>query len=238
MCETGWSSRVHPVLRIVCFVILALFLALGNAHQLLLSALLVSLLFAAAGMASFSGLGKTLWRMRWFLLSIVVIYAWMTPGAPLFEAGRYADWLPSVPGLLAGGQRLLALVLIVAAVHWLLFVTPQPRLVSALYWLAWPLGLLGISRRRLAVRVALTLERVVEVQALVGRQVSRASLGRGDIRGYAALSAALVQEVVTRAEQAPCVAVEITLGERPPWWQWLWPVSLAGVLLAAGAAGG
>lgn len=234
--EAGWYSSVHPVLRVVSFVIFSLFLALGNPGQLVAAVVAVVILFATTGHQSMEGLWPTLRRIRWLLLSILIIYAWMTPGPALFAGLEASSWLPTTTGLIQGGRRLLALVLIVAAVHWLLFVTSQHQLVSALYWLALPLRLLGISRQRFAVRVALILRRVLEVQALVGRQVKQAGIAKGDIRGYAKVSAVLVEEIMTRAEQAPCEAVEIAVSDRPPLWQWVWPLLLTVVLLLAGEA--
>lgn len=232
--ETGWYSNVHPVLRIVSFVIFSLFLALGNPAQLVAAAMIVVLLFATAGRDSIAGLWKTLLRMRWFLLSILIIYAWMTPGPPLFPTPDYSAWLPTTTGLIEGVRRLLALALIVAAVHWLLFVTPQHQLVSALYWLALPARLLGISRERVAVRVALILRRVVQVQELVERQVKQAAVSKGDVRGYAKVSAGLVEQIIVRAEHTPCESVEIAVSNRPPLWQWIWPALLTTLLMLTG----
>lgn len=231
---TGWYSNVHPVLRVIGFVIFSLFLALGNPAQLALGCIIVILLFATAPAQTLQGFWPMLRRMRWLLLSILIIYAWMTPGPPLFSVPGLQAWLPTTTGLLQGGQRLLALALMVAAVHWLLVVTPQHQLVSALYWLALPLAWLGLSRQRFAVRLALVLRRVVEVQALVGAEVQQAGVGRGDIRGYARVGAALVTQVSTRAETSPCEEVEIDVADRPPVWQWVLPLLLTALFLWAG----
>jgi len=232
--KTGWYSNVHPVLRIVSFIIFSLFLALGNPGQLIAAALAVILLFATTGRESFTGAWPILRRMRWFLLSILVIYAWMTPGPALLPGFADSVWLPTTTGLINGDERLLALALIVAAVHWLLFVTPRNQLISALYWLALPLQLVGVSRQRFAVRIALILSRVIEVQELVGQQVKQSKVSRGDIRGYADVSAGLVEEVIRRGEQAPCEEVEIDVADRPAAWQWVWPLLLTAILMLAG----
>ena len=220
--KTGWYSNVHPVLRIICFIILSLFLALGDPGQLTFATFVVAMLYLTTGRESFIGLWPMLRRMRWFFLSIFIIYAWFTPGTSM------------LPGVFEGGQRLLALIVIIAAVHWLLFVTQRDQLVSALYWLAAPIQLFGFSRQRFAVRIALILSRVVEVQELVGQKVRQAGVNKGDIKAYAAVTAGLTEEVIGLAEQSPCEEIEINVADRPAVWQWSLPLLLMAVMLLAG----
>ena len=59
------------------------------------------------------------------------------------------------------------MVLIVAAVNALLQRTDRDALLSSMYWLAAPLGWLGVSRERLALRVALVFETLPAVQESV-----------------------------------------------------------------------
>ena len=176
-------------------------------------------------------------RMRWFLLSIILIYAWLTPGPPLLSSHELSTLLPTTTGLLQGSQRLLALVLIVSAVHWLLFVTPRNQLVAALHWLAAPLSLMGVSRQRVAVRMALVLSHVIKVQEMVADQVKQAGISKGDLRGYANVTAKLVEEVIGQAEQSPCEEIEINIADKPAVWQWVWPMSLTVAMLLAGKLG-
>ncbi len=232
--KTGWYSNVHPVLRILCFIVFSLFLAFGDLGQQGLAALLVALLYITTGSQSLSGLWPTLRRMRWFLLSIFFIYAWLTPGPALFAELQFSSWMPTTTGLVQGGQRMLALILIIASVHWLLFVTPRNALVSALYWLAAPLQLLGISRQRFAVRMSLILTYVMNVQTLVGDQVKQTGVSKGDVKAYASVAAGLVEEVISRAEQTPCEEIEINLGNKPAAWQWAWLLLLTVMMLLAG----
>ncbi len=229
--KTGWHDHVHPVFRVICFVIFSLFLALGNFSQLVVASFGVFVVFATTASCELSGFMKMLRRMRWFLLSIVFIYAWLTPGVPLFGESFDSSLQPSVEGLWQGGQRLLALVLIVAAVHWLLSVTSRQQLVAALYWLTTPLQVLGLQRERFAVRVALTLERVADVQQQVAAQIERSDVDKGDIKSYAAVAADLVVGVVRQAGQSHCDVLEINVVDKPPWWQWCWPSLLLAVML-------
>jgi energy-coupling factor transport system permease protein len=230
---TGVLNLVHPVVRIVSFLLFGLFLALGNLSQIAIAGILLAILFFQAGSACLVNSWPMLRRMRWFFLSIVVIYAWLTPGLPLWASGPVSWWMPTIEGVFTAGHRLLALTMMVLAVQWLLWVTTRAQLVSALYWLATPLVLIGFSRERFAVRVALVLGTIEQVQGRVSQQIKEVALERGDLRGYAAVAASLVSDVVQQGEQESCHLIEIDIENSPSLWQWLWPLALSGVMLLA-----
>ena len=229
--KTGWYDYVHPVFRIICFVIFSLFLSLGNLAQLGLATFSIVVVYVATANCHMFGFLRMLNRIRWFLLSILFVYAWLTPGVPLFGGGFESAWQPSVEGLQQGGQRLLALVLIVAAVHWLLFVMSREQLVAALYWLGSPLPVFGVSRERFAVRLALVLARVTDVQTQVAKQVTQANVDKGDVKKFAAVAAGLVAGIVRQAELSRCDVVEVDVSDKPPLWQWCWPLLLLAAML-------
>lgn len=228
--KTGWYENVHPVFRIICFVIFSLSLALSGFAQLAVATIAVLVIYLSTANCDVSGFLKMLRRMRWFLLSILFVYAWLTPGTALFGSVFSTFWQPSVEGLWQGGQRLLALILIIAAVHWLLRVTAREQLVAALYWLAAPLQLFGV-RERFAVRLALVFSRVADVQKQVSGQIEQVNIDKGDVKSYAAVAADLVVGVVRRANQQPCDVLEIDIADKPPLWQWCWPLMLLALML-------
>lgn len=231
--EAGWYLRVHPVFRILCFLILSLSLVVANGTQLVLLFLILLALYFSTGTESLGGLSGMLRRLRWFFLSILVIYGWWTPGPVLFGMDD-TWWMPSAIGLQQGLHRVLVLVMIVSAVHWLLWVTSREQLVAAIYWLAAPLALIGISRERIAVRMALVLELVPTVQDVVREQLVQHIPSKHDIRGYAAALVEVVSAVVIRAEQSPMSEVEIDISDTPPYAQWLWPILLTSAIVCLG----
>src|SRR3569623_569741 len=133
---------MHPVIRLVCFMMLSLALAVGGWLHLLLGALVAAVLFARAGAAAWVTIMPMMRRMRWLWLSLVVIYFWFTPGV----------------------ER------------------PHTR------WTRW------------------------------GDRV-----------------ASLFCTAVSRAETASCDEMELSPRPAPPLRQWLWPVALGAVMLAAAA---
>lgn len=229
--EIGRFPSVHPVVRIIFFLIFSLFLALGNLVQLAVAAHLLFVFYLMAGLGCLVNALPMLRRMRWFFLSIVVIYAWLTPGRALWgESALMHWWMPTVEGVLLGGHRLLALMMMVLAVQWLLWATTRAQLVSALYWLLTPLTMVGFSRERFVVRVMLILTALEGVQQHIGEQLKKNILRRGDLRGYATVAAALVSDVLLRGEQEHCQLIEVDIEAPPSLLQWLWPLALIGTM--------
>jgi energy-coupling factor transport system permease protein len=143
----------HPVTQITLWVYLAVLVQTLQTQVLpMLAVVLVFLAFKAHAKRLLTLLRRT----RWILISLMVIYAFMTPG--------YALWsLPYIPnptkeGLLDGMLQLSRLVCVLAGLSILLTSLSQERLISGLYVLAYPLRYIGVSRERIAVRLALTLE--------------------------------------------------------------------------------
>jgi energy-coupling factor transport system permease protein len=95
-------------------------------------------------------------RTRWILFSLLLIYAYTTPGAALWAVLGVVS--PTREGLLDGLLQLGRLVSVLSGLAILLELLPQTQLISGLYSLAYPLRWLGLSRERIAVRLALTLE--------------------------------------------------------------------------------
>lgn len=218
---------MHPAIRIVTLVVLAALLARGGLERLLVSALLVVIPYAALGNVDVRVLGRMLKRMRWLFASLAAVYLWFTPGEPLLSTmGAFS---PTLEGLKAGALRVGLLVVLVAAVNLLLQSTSREQLLVGLYWLARPLEWLGLSRERLAVRMVLVLETVPHLQGLIRDRKPDPGAGSA-VRLIGATAARYFTTALEKAEQAPCGTIEVPEGDRPPAYQWLYPVGL-GVLI-------
>ena len=94
-------------------------------------------------------------RSRWLLLTMLMLFGWMTPGTAV----------PGLPmatreGLSLAAEHVARLLLAIATVSVLLSRLSPAELVSGLRTLLAPLAPLGGFRDRLAVRLMLTLEEV------------------------------------------------------------------------------
>ncbi len=224
----------HPAIRIVSFVVLTAFLALGGATNTLIGAAVLFLLYARFDAPARRSAWRMLRRMRWLFLSITVIYLWFTPGLPLIPgATTLGAWLPSVDGLRQGGVRVASLALIVAAASLLLHVTSQEQMLGALRWLLAPLRYLGFPHERFAVRAALTLAAVSRVQGLVRQALASAQDTARSWDRIGAVAAAVFAVALREAEAAPCLAIELSEQAPPPLVQWGAPLLLMAVMAAA-----
>lgn len=226
---------MHPVIRIASFIVLSTALAFGGWPQLLIGAALVAVLLALSGMATARTAAALLLRLRWLWLSLAIVYFWYTPGEPLLAVDGLHAWLPTREGVALGMQRIGALAAMALAAGLLSQLTSREQLIAALYWLAAPLAVAGIARERVAVRVALGLAALGEVRAEVQATVRPPDAPRMPWRRWGDVAAALLRTVMLRAETAPCIELRLPPRSAPPAWQWLWPLLLAVVMLAAAA---
>lgn len=120
----------------------------------LLHGLAILLLLVAAKMHA-QRLFTLLRRTRWILLSLLVIYAFLTPGDALWSASYLPS--PTHEGVLDGLMQLSRLVCVLAGLAILLTLLTRTQMIGGLYALCYPVRYVGLSRERIAVRLALTL---------------------------------------------------------------------------------
>ena len=195
------ACRLQSVTVILLWLVL-----LGGALCLpspqLLAASMVFLL--TAFIVAHGQVRRILYRSRWLMVSLIGLFVWLTPGTPIPWAGG-----ATFEGAQFAADQLARLLLSIAAVAILLRVLDNQRLIAGLRDLAAPLAVLGISPDRLAVRLALTLDRIDHgdlafsglVAALRGGlsdapagkaaeriEISSSSLGRSDAAAIAFVS--------------------------------------------------
>ena len=142
----------HPAVTLLLWIFLAITMQ-SLATLGLLGVGLPLLLLAITSSAQH--LATLLSRTRWIMCSLLVIYAYATPGIALLPwLGQFS---PTQQGLSDGVLQLSRLVFALASLSILLRLLPQPQLISGLYALGYPLRYVGVSRERMAVRLALTL---------------------------------------------------------------------------------
>jgi len=145
-------GKLHPATQILVWCLLVAAMQFLAPARLMIAGAVV-LAFACA--LSRHKFVQLLRRTRWIMLSLWVIYAFSTPGQALLE--ELGVFSPSREGLLDGGLQLMRLLVALAALAILLDRLHRQQLMAGLYALFVPLQWLGLSRERLAVRLALTL---------------------------------------------------------------------------------
>jgi len=142
----------HPAVLIFLWASLTIAMQSLQAFALLLAG--VPLLLAAY-VISAARLFVLLRRTRWIMLSLLFIYAYATPGVAIWPS--LAQFSPTHEGGIDGLLQLCRLAFVLAGLAILLGLLSQQQLIGGLYTLAYPLHYFGVSRERIAVRLALTL---------------------------------------------------------------------------------
>ena len=186
------------------------------------------LLYALAGIPSPATLAHMIKRLRWLLLAILLVYGWWTPGVSIWPGAGALS--PTMDGLYLGMLRVMALIAIVAAVHLLLQSTPREDLLPAIMQLIRPLTTRHV-RERIAVRTLLSIEAVTQVQSLAIDVLREHPVSSRNISNLARASQLLYRNVLDRADQAGNTLIEVRALSAPPWWQWIIPLTMSGVLL-------
>ena len=164
-------------------------------------------------------------RLRWLLVAIVFVYGWWTPGDSLWPG----TLSPTLQGLSLGLLRVMALLAIVGAVNLLLQSTPREQLLAAIMQLIKPLTTQHM-RERIAVRVLLSIEAVSQVQTLASDILREHPVTTRKFSTIARSSQLLYKRVLDRAALAADTPIEINEPASPPWWQWIIPLAMSGVI--------
>lgn len=140
--------RLHPASRILLWLAFALCIPWLRPSEL---ATVAALLFLPLLLWHPAQYLKLLRRARWLLISLILVYAFATPGEPLLAG------LASREGLQAGAIQALRLMALLAALAYLLATTSRDSLLAGLYCLLRPFAALGADVDRIAARIWLTL---------------------------------------------------------------------------------
>jgi energy-coupling factor transporter transmembrane protein EcfT len=219
----------HPAFRILLLLVLAGMLFRYSLPAMALALGLLLALAFATGAEVLRGISRSLHRIRWLLLSIVVIYLWIAPEPGI--AGR--PWyLPSWGELDTALRRSGVLVVLVTAVELLRRRTAVTDIAAGLVMLLAPLARLGIDTTVFARRLALTLEAVPQTAQRVAHAAARRRIRRG-VAGWGDAAAGLVRDIETGAASVPPDARLPTLAA-PRLRDWLLLLAGAAVCVLAG----
>lgn len=149
---------MHPFVKIACFFFLLLLLQYLSPSTIAVLCGLICLLAAVLNFPHFSQLIK---RMRWLFLSLLLVYAYATPGEYL--AFLPLNVAPSYEGLRLGLMQIAKLLIAVASLSALFASANKSQLMAGLWTLLSPLRLVGLNVERFTVRMLLTLHYVEQM---------------------------------------------------------------------------
>lgn len=146
------SLTVHPTTHLVIWLMLVLAVQCLSGTALMAAFLLLPLF----GVRVVKRGGRLIWRARWLLVSLLVIFSWGVAGEPLWN-GVLA---PTQEGLLEALTHLGRLLLVLMAVAAFLEAMPLTDLLAATHALLQPVRRFGFDTDRGVVRLMLVLRYV------------------------------------------------------------------------------
>lgn len=151
---------MHPLIKILCFILVLLLISMVNNTMLFLMMMLSFIMIFSLKIHTFLNAVR---RMRWLFLSIFIIYAFGTPG----ELISYfpVNFAPTLEGVRSGLVQVEKLLIALAALSLLLTNSPREQMMLGLYMLLSPLKFAGLNVERFAARLMLTLDYVEELAA-------------------------------------------------------------------------
>jgi energy-coupling factor transporter transmembrane protein EcfT len=155
---------LHPSIKILSVIILAIAVnAAGFLALLIIAVALAALLIRYRGRIFWTMLR----RIRWILLSLLLIFAFTTPGEYIIQWPW--SWAPTYEGLNAGFMQFARLCIMLAGLSLLLATSVREDLIVGFYLLLKPLHRLGLNAERFAARLWLTLHYVEQAPQHHGR---------------------------------------------------------------------
>ncbi len=143
---------LHPTTRLALWLLMLLAVQFFDGWLLALAFLVLPVL----GRAVLQRGGRLVWRARWLLLSLSVIFSWGVAGQPVWDGVG----APSFEGLADAATHLGRLLLVLMAVAALLETMPVADLLTASRSLLAPFRRVGLNGERGVVRLMLVLRYV------------------------------------------------------------------------------
>ncbi len=144
--------KTHPTTRLIVWLFMLVVVQFLNGLVLAAAFLLLPLL----GVRVLKRGARLIWRTRWLLISLFVIFSWGVAGEPLWNS----DFAPTQEGVLEALVHLGRMLLVLMAVATFLELMPLPDLLVATHVFLKPWKYFGFDPDRGVVRLMLVLRYV------------------------------------------------------------------------------
>lgn len=152
---------INTATQLICFLVFAIFMnQLSFKHLLVISTVLIAILVCIKSLHFF----RMIQRMKWFLLVMLCIFLFNTPGQHMQSWGYLLS--PTYEGLQSGLLQIFRMLALLAALSLVMTFNTKQQLISGFYFLLLPLQSLGLKIERFAARLWLTLDYVESAQQL------------------------------------------------------------------------
>ena len=152
--------KINVITQLLIFFMLAILV--NQTHLPVLIYIAAMLALALNGIKNNQFI-RSIKRLKWFFLVLIIIFAFNTPGEYLMLSSVAIS--PTYEGLQAGFTQALRIMVMLAALSLVLACNTRQQLISGFYFLFSPLKYLGLKVERFAARLWLTLHYVETQQA-------------------------------------------------------------------------
>lgn len=171
------------------------------------------------GRTALASLGRSLWRLKWLLLAIGLVFLWLPDDTG--STRLVPDWARAAEGL----HRAAVVAVMMTVVHGLVYRHSAAVLGAVLAGILAPLERLGLPGRRFGIRLGMLLEQVgPEREHLAG--IRREAAEGFHLRAVPALLAREIQRIEQSPEPDPAPWPEIPAAS--------WLARIGGAVLIAG----
>ena len=146
------AYSIHPTIRLALWVAIVLFVQVLSGAALCWAVVALPVV----GTRALKRGARLIWRARWLLLSLLVVFSWGVTGTPLWSSGI----APTEEGVVEGATHLGRLLLVLMAVATFLEHVAVEELLAATHFILKPFRHLGLDPDRGVVRVMLVLRAV------------------------------------------------------------------------------
>lgn len=161
--------KINVITQLLVFFMLAILLNEFDLPVLITIVILLALGLKSMALNSVNSkqFMRSLKRLKWFFLVLIIIFAFNTPGEHVLTSSTSIS--PTYEGLIAGCTQALRIMVMLATLSLVLACNTRQQLISGFYFLFSPLNYLGLDIERFAARLWLTLH-YVETQQIDNQQ--------------------------------------------------------------------
>ena len=150
-------NSIHPVTRLLFWLgWIVLAQCLNGVFALMAVVLALFSLPAMLGLGVLRRALRLIWRARWLLLTLLIVFSWAGVGEPVWAAWGAPSWEGVEEGLIHVARIVLTLLIVAA----LLESISTASLLAAIYMLLAPLRWRGVDCERGMVRLMLVLRQL------------------------------------------------------------------------------
>ncbi len=163
------AMHIHASIQIIIYIVTLILLNFLSSTALLFSFALTLMLISLLDAKGFT---HRCYKLRWLFLSVLSIYAFITPGEFVSFYG-YEKFLPDITkeGILLGFKQMIRLVIALACLSVLLLHNTISTLVGGLHKLLFPLTYFNVNVTQFVVRLSLTLYYVDAIAVAQNRKM-------------------------------------------------------------------